>query len=638
MSENSHRELWTSVSRSDDESVSLLPDMNGHQNTVAVEDAEKGGSHTQGVIVPKEKLDNKLFPLEKVKGVKCNYDHSSVANQSTSQSANVSSWKRIPNKTQVLKRNEKGETVLFKACRRKDLAQVKMLIQAGINVNVADYAGWTALHDAVAAGDRTVVEELLKAGAIINTQSLDGSMPLHDAVFSGHYQVVKLFLQSGSRFSDRNISGLTALEVAEKNIIDLLSSLPTFSGLEKLSADQKEAETSCQTQLFCKTGLRSRRSYLTNVPSRASGNTEVAREPGDIQLGKKDRTGNVRALSSLNTCCFFYQSDVLWCNPNCCCMEFSFVIQFYLRHLQAITVILNAMERIQSNMSSWPLTSPEDEGRYYHSLTQIEGVLNKVLTTQHLGMDKVAQKSRGLSGVRKLMWKNQLASLVSHQRNLVKILEKQMQLIETYVNLTAKTSRKERGTYPHSGQFRQNPPRIIADKRTTLCTNGKNVLIESQCNKNSTSLLKLIKSGVMPRGGALRMWIRERWHYAHVDNDGSIRDKEGKIHLTPEQWVESIFGNNIPISSQYARDRVLFRGKHLSHYLSSLESNENTSQTYPASSQRSLDTEADSLTCLMKINMIHLVDNEEMLPNAVMDYHWEKLLKTDYSVTKDWDS
>lgn len=41
-----------------------------------------------------------------------------------------------------------------------------------------------------------------------------------------------------------------------------------------------------------------------------------------------------------------------------------------------------------------------------------------------------------------------------------------------------------------------------------------------------------------------------------MDNDGSIRDKEGKIHLTPEQWVESIFGNNIPISSQYARDRV----------------------------------------------------------------------------------
>lgn len=49
----------------------------------------------------------------------------------------------------------------------------------------------------------------------------------------------------------------------------------------------------------------------------------------------------------------------------------------------------NSLSLIQDVMSYLP-------GRYYHSLTQIEGVLNKVLTTQHLGMDKVAQKSRSV--------------------------------------------------------------------------------------------------------------------------------------------------------------------------------------------------------------------------------------------------
>lgn len=40
----------------------------------------------------------------------------------------------------------------------------------------------------------------------------------------------------------------------------------------------------------------------------------------------------------------------------------------------------------------------------------------------------------------------------------------------------------------------------------------------------------------------------------------------------------------------------------------------------------------------MKIKIIHLVNDEELLPNAVMDMYWDKLIKEDYSESQDWAS
>lgn len=123
---------------------------------------------------------------------------------------------KIPSKALLNKTNGYGETYLHNACRRDNPAQVMALLQAGINVNIQDYAGgswwkftayhllaiqeqlewrrfkpsgWTALHEASANGDAEVVGQLLKAGADVHARSKEGITPLHDAAYAGHYQV-----------------------------------------------------------------------------------------------------------------------------------------------------------------------------------------------------------------------------------------------------------------------------------------------------------------------------------------------------------------------------------------------------------------------------------------------------------------
>lgn len=63
-----------------------------------------------------------------------------------SKTANVSQRVRIPTKMNLHKRDGKGETLLHKACKRKDLVRIKALIQAGISVNIVDNAGLSWLR------------------------------------------------------------------------------------------------------------------------------------------------------------------------------------------------------------------------------------------------------------------------------------------------------------------------------------------------------------------------------------------------------------------------------------------------------------------------------------------------------------
>ncbi|XP_022101976.1 SMC5-SMC6 complex localization factor protein 1-like isoform X2 [Acanthaster planci] len=139
----------------------------------------------------------------------------------------------------VNRRNMRGETPLHMACIKNDPAKVRELLACStIQVNMKDYAGWTALHEAANHGHLDCVKELLKyrpkqkitayfaSGNHKKYQdSLDlvaapaecGTTPLHDAVNNGHREVARLLVQAGGKavLMARNKAGLTPLDIAE---------------------------------------------------------------------------------------------------------------------------------------------------------------------------------------------------------------------------------------------------------------------------------------------------------------------------------------------------------------------------------------------------------------------------------------
>ncbi len=71
------------------------------------------------------------------------------------------------------------------ACLRGDLAEVKLLLSKGADVNSTDDVGWSALHYAAHHGHTEVVKTLIQAGANLNVQpKIDGRTPLHFAAIA----------------------------------------------------------------------------------------------------------------------------------------------------------------------------------------------------------------------------------------------------------------------------------------------------------------------------------------------------------------------------------------------------------------------------------------------------------------------
>ncbi|XP_068104764.1 ankyrin repeat domain-containing protein 31 isoform X4 [Hyperolius riggenbachi] len=146
----------------------------------------------------------------------------------------------------IHKRDFLGETKLFRAARKGDLAQVTALIKAGIHVNQQDNAGWTALHEASCKGFCEISLALLEAGADVNRRGLNGTVPIHDAVFGNHFETVRLLLEWGADPYAKDENGENAFDkCCSDKMAELLQShdhQDTEIGKERVSAETRQQE------------------------------------------------------------------------------------------------------------------------------------------------------------------------------------------------------------------------------------------------------------------------------------------------------------------------------------------------------------------------------------------------------------
>ena len=98
---------------------------------------------------------------------------------------------------------------LRQAARGGDLPKLRRVLQqpGGVNVNAADYHGWTALHCAVHKGHLAIVQAILQVdGVNVNASLNDGETPLQSAISSRGFadasnarqQVVQALLEAGA--------------------------------------------------------------------------------------------------------------------------------------------------------------------------------------------------------------------------------------------------------------------------------------------------------------------------------------------------------------------------------------------------------------------------------------------------------
>jgi L-ascorbate metabolism protein UlaG (beta-lactamase superfamily) len=87
---------------------------------------------------------------------------------------------------------------LLFAIERDSLTTVKLLVEAGANINTADSGGLTGLHKTTKKGNYKMASYLINKGIQIDSKDKEGMTALHYAAIYGHSEIGKVFIQNGA--------------------------------------------------------------------------------------------------------------------------------------------------------------------------------------------------------------------------------------------------------------------------------------------------------------------------------------------------------------------------------------------------------------------------------------------------------
>jgi ankyrin repeat protein len=114
----------------------------------------------------------------------------------------------------------------FKDVKTGNREDVGAHIKGGIDVNMKDKEGYSALLIATEKGDIDMVKLLLEKGADVNARDIDGYTALMYVAYNGNLEIAKLLLEHGADVHARDKDKWTALMIAKiqkrADIVELL--------------------------------------------------------------------------------------------------------------------------------------------------------------------------------------------------------------------------------------------------------------------------------------------------------------------------------------------------------------------------------------------------------------------------------
>ncbi|MBN9288572.1 MAG: hypothetical protein BGO43_03330 [Gammaproteobacteria bacterium 39-13] len=116
---------------------------------------------------------------------------------------------------QAMFKSDTGRFLLYHLLKQKEVSEAKLILPKGMDLNLVDLNGNTAIHHVAKAGNLPLAIELIKEyKADVNAQMKDGKAVLHQVVEQGDVKAVEELIKNGAIIDLADIKGCTPLHLA----------------------------------------------------------------------------------------------------------------------------------------------------------------------------------------------------------------------------------------------------------------------------------------------------------------------------------------------------------------------------------------------------------------------------------------
>jgi ankyrin repeat protein len=126
-----------------------------------------------------------------------------------------------------LKRYEELQVIALDFAREGKTFELKKMIEAGMNINLADHKGNTLLMLASYNGNADTTQMLVDFKADVDRKNDKGQTPLAGVCFKGYLDIVKILVNAGANIHENNGLGTTPIMFASmfgnSKIVEFLS-------------------------------------------------------------------------------------------------------------------------------------------------------------------------------------------------------------------------------------------------------------------------------------------------------------------------------------------------------------------------------------------------------------------------------